>query len=133
MSRNAVINDIFEVVFDSEGTQTGLLDLTISAYDPAATNIPANDFVLTEIGTTGVYTGNWTPTVTGVHVLIANSVASNPPIADKAMAVNVLAYAQADIVGIGFVSATDSNEALSNKLDSVLAAQNAPSARGGLI
>jgi len=133
MSRNAVINDVFEVVYDTEGTQSGLVDLTISAYDPTGTNVPANDFVLTEVGTTGVYTAPWTPTVTGVHVLIANSAASNPAIADKAMAIDVLSYAQADIVGAGFVSSTDSNEALSNKLDSVLAAQNAPSARGGLI
>jgi len=133
MSRSAVINKIFEVVYDTEGTQSGLVDLTISAYDPAGNNVPASDFVLTEVGTTGVYTGVWTPTVTGVHVLIANSAASNPVIADKALAVTVLSYAQADILGVGFVSATDSNEALSLKLDSVLSAQNAPAARGGLI
>jgi len=133
MSRTGVINKQFEVVYDTEGTQSGLVDLTISVYDPAGNNVPANDFVLTEVGTTGVYEGFFTPTAVGMHVLIANSISSSPLISDKAMAVEVLQYSQQDLAGAGFVTGTDSQEQLSLKLDQVLAAQNAPSARGRLI
>jgi len=131
--REGYINVPFEVVYDTEGTQVGLTDLTVSVYDPANNNNPANDFILTEIGTTGVYKGTFTPTVVGVHTIIVNSAASNPIIQDKASTVNVNQFGQSDLSGAGFISSTDSQEAISNKLDSVLAGINAPSARGGLI
>lgn len=134
MSRVAYANEAFTITYDTEGTQTGLTDLRVDYYDPLDAHDPATDFVmLTEVGSTGVYKGSFTPTAVGNWTLIASSAVSNPPISDKAMSLDVLNHSEIDLAGAGFVSGTDSLEAISNAVAVVAASINAPSARGGLI
>jgi len=134
MSLEAYVGKSFEIVYDTDGTQSGLTDLTVIWYDNLGAHNPATDFVvLSEIGTSGIYKGLFTPTAEGTWVLVAGSVTSNPIIEDKALNLKVKKYDEDDTAGFGFVSNTDSLSAISSKVDAVLSAQGAPSARGGLI
>jgi len=134
MALEGYVGKPFEIVYDTDGTQSGLTDLTAIWYDNTGVHNPVTDFVvLSEIGTSGIYKGTFTPTAEGTWILSASSASSNPAIANKAMNLKVKKYSEDETAGFGFVANTDSLAAISAKVDSVLAAQGAPSARGGLI
>jgi len=123
-----------ELVYDTEGTQSGLTDLRFDIYNPLGAHDPLVDFVIgTEVGATGVYKAPFTPTLAGTYIVIASSALSNPLIKDKAGTVDVRVHDEAAIAGAGFLTSTDSLEAISNAVAGVAAAQGAPSARGRVI
>jgi len=127
-------NKPVDLVYDTEGTQSGLTDLRFDIYDPNGVHDPLLDFVIaTEVGNTGVYKATFTPALTGTYVVIASSALSSPAIADKGGTVTVYAHDETATAGAGFVSATDSLEAISNAIAGVAAAQGAPTARGRVI
>jgi len=134
MALEGYLNVPVDLVYDTEGTQSGLTDLRFDLYDPTGAHDPLVDFVIaSEVGATGVYKASFTPTVEGSYIVIASSSASSPSIQDKAGVVEVKKHSQSDVVGAGFVPATDSLESLSNAISAVAANQNAPSARGRVI
>lgn len=127
-------NKPVDLVYDTEGTQSGLTDLRFDIYDPTGAHDPLVNFVTaTEIGATGVYKATFTPTMAGTYVVLASSALSNPAIVDKAGTVEVRLHDETAIAGAGFVTATDSLEAISNAIAGVAAAQGAPAARGRVI
>jgi len=133
MGVNVKINTPYEIVYDTDGTQTGLVDLRVDYYDPANVHDPLVNFVvLTEIGTTGIYKGAFTPTILGEWTLVAGSVASNPPIANKAGRIECVNYDETDMAGTTYNPVTDSQEAIRAAVDGV-AASIAASSRGGLL
>jgi len=133
MGVNVKINTPYEIVYDTDGTQTGLVDMRVDYYDPTNTHDPLVDFVtLTEVGVTGVYKGAFTPTVVGEWTLIAGSAASNPPIANKAGRIECVLYDETDLTGVGFNTTTDSNTAIRNAVDGI-SATIAATSRGGLL
>jgi len=134
MALEGYINTPVDLVYDTEGTQSGLTDLRFDIYDPTGAHNPLVDFVTgTEVGATGVYKATFTPTLEGSYIVIASSALSNPIIKDKAGVVEVKKHAQADVLGAGFLPTTDSLEQISNAVAAVAANQNAPSARGRVI
>jgi len=88
---------------------------------------------MTEVGNTGIYKGAFTPTQVGTYVVVVSSVSSSPAIADKAGIVEVVNYNETDLAGAGFISATDSQEAIRNAIDTVAAAVNSPTSRGSVM
>jgi len=127
-------NKPVDLVYDTEGTQSGLTDLRFDVFDPAGNNDPLVDFVVaTEVGNSGVYKATFTPASTGTYIVLASSATSSPVIDNKAGTVTVLAHDEGAIAGAGFVSATDSLEAMSNQLVNIANSQGAPSARGRVI
>jgi len=133
MGVNVKINTPYEIVYDTDGTQSGLVDLRVDYYNPANVHDPLVDFVtLTEVGTTGVYKGSFTPILTGQWTLIASSATSNPPITNKAGRIECVLYDETDLTGVGFSATTDSNTAIRNAVDGI-SATIAATARGGLL
>jgi len=133
MGVNVKINTVYEIVYDTDGTQTGLVDLRVDYYDPANAHDPLVDFVvLSEVGATGVYKGTVTPSALGEWTLIAGSASSNPPIANKAGRIECVRYDETDMAGATFDPLTDSNESIRNAVDGV-AATIAATSRGGLL
>jgi len=134
MALTAFQNKSADLVYDTEGTQSGVTDLRFDIYDPAGAHDPLVDFVTaTEVGNSGVYKASFTPTLVGTYVVLASSALSSPLIDNKAGTVTVRAHDENAIAGAGFVSATDSLEAMSNQLVTIAASQGAPSARGRVI
>ncbi len=122
MARTAYADEVYQLVYDTEGTQTGLTDLEFVVYLPNGAVDAGGPFAATELGSTGVYRAAYTPTVVGDHVAVASSAASSPAIADKAGTFRVEAHSPADIGGPGYDPATDSLEGLRDALTSMGAA-----------
>lgn len=139
----AYLNTPKEIVYDTEGTQSGLTTLHAVLYRPDGTLVGPSDPVvgtdangqipLTEIGTTGVYKGTFTPNVQGTWVVVVSDPNANPIIDNKAGTVEVLQFSQQDLAGTAYNPTTDSQQAIRAAVDSVAAAVNAPTARGRVL
>ena len=119
MSRTAYVGEVFQLVYDTDGTQAGLTDMEFAVYLPDGTLDANGPFAATELGSTGVYRAAFTPALAGDHVAVASSATSSPAIANKAGSFRVEAHSPADIGGAGFDSATDSMEAIRDGLTSL--------------
>jgi len=132
-----------DIIYDTEGTQSNLQTLHAVLYRPDGTQVGPNDAVvgtdangqipMTEIGTTGVYKGTFTPNVVGTWVVVVSDPNANPVIDNKAGTIVVLQYSQQDLAGAAYNPATDSQHAIRAAIDGVAATVNAPSARGRVI
>lgn len=108
------IGSATEVVYDTEGTQSGLTDLTAKIFNPSNTSgTPDFSVVLTEIGATGIYRGSFTPTLAGSHVVCVGSVLSSPVIDDKGGRIFVAANSEADVIAAVSSAETNLNTAIS--------------------
>ncbi len=156
MSVKGYVGELVDVAYDTEGTQSGLTDVVATIFVQGnISGTPDFTITLNEIGSTGVYRNTFTPTVSGTHIVIVNSLTSNPSIADKAGAyviednsnkdvfdrivlaeTNINANTDAELAiikGPGFLSGTDSLEALSNAIAGVASAVGAPTSRGRVL
>lgn len=119
MSRTAYLNEVYQLVYDTDGTQTGLTDLEFVVYLPNGTLDTAGPFAATELGSTGVYRAAYTPANAGDHVAVASSATSSPAITNKAGTFRVEEFSSSDIAGASFDPATDSLEATRDALTSL--------------
>lgn len=65
--KNYKVNEAIDVVYQSNRAKTGLTDVTMEIYDETGAKDIVNfpDVVMTEVGTTGRYTGTFTPDAEG--------------------------------------------------------------------
>lgn len=119
MARTAYVGEVFQLVYDTEGTQAGLTDLEFAVYLPSGVLDAGGPFTATELGATGVYRAAYTPAAAGDHVAVASSALSSPVIADKAGTFRAEANSSADLGGATFDPTTDSQEAIRNALTSL--------------
>jgi len=137
------LNTAKEIIYDTEGDQTGLTAIHAILYRPDGTQVGPNDAVvgtdangqipMTEIGTTGIYKGTFTPNAVGTWVVVVSDPTATPPITNKAGTVEVLQYAQQDLAGTPYNPTTDSQHAIRAAVDNVAAAVNAPISRGRVL
>jgi len=124
MSRQAFKDEVFQLVYDTDGTQSGLTDLEFAVYKPDGTVDAGGPYAATELGTTGVYRAAYTPTNVGDHVAVASSATSSPAIANKAGTFRVEEFSPADLAGATYDPATDSQESLRDALTALGATAN---------
>jgi len=107
------INTPKDIIFDTAGTQVGITDLYFAYYDPAGNNTPSTDVLMKEVGTTGLYQGQFIPTSLGLWVVVISSVSAH--ISNKSGVVDVQ-NTPVDLAGINYNSSTSSNTAISNAI-----------------
>ncbi len=108
---------------------SGLTDIEVVVTKPDGTDIATN-LSLSEISNKKVYTAGFTAAVEGTYLLEIES-PTDASIDGKQQVVLSKPLSKKDLGGTGFDGSTDSLQALSSKLDTVVAGQN--SQRGGFM
>lgn len=100
-----------------EANATGLTDVTLAVTAPSGAS---STLSATEVGTTKVYTYDFAPTELGTYVIKIVS-PTDTAIDGKPRLVTVQELSREDLGGATYDPATDSLEAISNKVDSLVA------------
>jgi len=86
----AKVNSPVEITYKAKGDTSGLTDVTMVIYDEGHTldgvNFP--DVIMTELGSTGVYYGSFTPDAVGVWTVVIDSVTKSAPLTQNVAVTN---------------------------------------------
>ena len=121
----AFIGEVYSVVVAAAAT--GLTDLKLKVVQPDGSQLGA-DITMNQMGATNYYSCDVAATVAGSHVLELIS-PTETAIDGRVDILVVVPTSKSDMAGSGFVSADDSNKAISDKVDTLIAS-SAGSANG---
>lgn len=123
-----VVGEVVEVTYQAAGSTTGLTDVTMEIYDEtgAKDGIDFPDVVMTEIGTTGRYKGQFTPDVIGKWRAMIDSATKPGKIVKDYDVVGHNPHSIGEKLNILQGEDGDTLETLSDQIDTILAPDSSP-------